>query len=96
MAASGSRWPDSSAAAGGAKYVAIVRTKSRRSEARKAAYRLKLLLTNRRGSLKHKFLDLENAIRHSLKSFGVRLNKTVAASSGLRARIAWVTRSPAN
>ena len=38
------------------------------------AYRLKLLLTHRR-NLKRKFLDLENAIRHSLKSFGVRLNK---------------------
>jgi hypothetical protein len=25
--------------------------------------------------LKRKFLDLENAIRHSLKSFGVKLNK---------------------
>ena len=38
------------------------------------AYRLKLLLTHRR-NLKRKFLDLENAIRHSLKSFGVKLNK---------------------
>jgi transposase len=38
------------------------------------AYRLRLLLIHRR-NLKRKFLDLENAIRHSLKSFGVRLNK---------------------
>lgn len=38
------------------------------------AYRLRLLLTQRR-NLKRKFLDLENTIRHSLKSFGVRLNK---------------------
>ncbi|MDE1172734.1 MAG: IS110 family transposase [Parvibaculaceae bacterium] len=38
------------------------------------AYRLKLLLTHRR-NLKRKFLDLENAIRHSLKSFGVKLGK---------------------
>ena len=35
---------------------------------------MKLLLIHRR-NLKRKFLDLENAIRHSLKSFGVRLNK---------------------
>lgn len=38
------------------------------------AYRLRLLLIQRR-NLKRKFLDLENTIRHSLKSFGVRLNK---------------------
>ena len=38
------------------------------------AYRLRLLLTHRR-NLKRKFLDLENAIRHSLKAFGVRLHK---------------------
>ncbi len=38
------------------------------------AHRLKLLLTHRR-NLKRKFLDLKNAIRHSLKSFGVRLHK---------------------
>jgi transposase len=38
------------------------------------AYRLRLLLIHRR-NLKRKFLDLENAIRHSLKAFGVRLNK---------------------
>ena len=37
-------------------------------------YRLRLLLTQRR-NLKRKFLDLENTIRHSLKAFGIRLNK---------------------
>ena len=35
-------------------------------------YRMRLLLTHRR-NLKRKFLDLENAIRHSLKAFGIRL-----------------------
>ena len=43
------------------------------------AYRLKLLLTHRR-NLKRKFLDLENAIRHSLKSFGVKLHKVSRGS----------------
>lgn len=38
-------------------------------------YRTRLLLTQRR-NLKRKFLDLENAIRHSLKSFGIRLGGT--------------------
>lgn len=37
-----------------------------------ACYRLRLLLTHRR-NLKRKFLDLENANRHSLKAFGIRL-----------------------
>ena len=36
-----------------------------------ACYRLRLLLTHRR-NLKRKFMDLENAIRHSLKAFGMR------------------------
>jgi transposase len=40
-----------------------------------ACYRLRLLLTHRR-NLKRKFLDIENAIRHSLKAFGIRLNRT--------------------
>lgn len=39
------------------------------------SYRLRLLLTLRR-NLKRKFLDIENAIRHSLKSFGIRLAGT--------------------
>ena len=36
---------------------------------------MRLLLTHRR-NLKRKFLDLENAIRHSLKSFGIKLGGT--------------------
>jgi transposase len=40
-----------------------------------ACYRLRLLLTHRR-NLKRKFLDLENAVRHSLKAFGIRLKGT--------------------
>jgi len=36
------------------------------------AYRMRLLLTARR-NLKRKFLDIENAIRHSLKAFGIKL-----------------------
>lgn len=40
-----------------------------------ACYRLRLLLTHRR-NLKRKFLDLENAIRHSLKAFGIKLGGT--------------------
>lgn len=39
-----------------------------------ACYRIRLLLVQRR-NLKRKFLDLENAIRHSLKVFGIRLGK---------------------
>lgn len=38
------------------------------------AYRIRLLLVQRR-NLKRKFLDLENAIRHSLKVFGIRLGR---------------------
>lgn len=37
-----------------------------------ASYRLRLLISNRR-NLKRKFLDLENAVRHSLKAFGVKI-----------------------
>jgi len=37
-------------------------------------YRIRLLLVQRR-NLKRKFLDLENAIRHSLKVFGIKLGK---------------------
>ena len=40
-----------------------------------SCYRLRLLLTHRR-NLKRKFLDLENAIRHSIKSFGIRIKGT--------------------
>lgn len=36
------------------------------------SYRLRLLLTHRR-NLKRKFLDIENAVRHSIKTFGLKL-----------------------
>jgi transposase len=36
------------------------------------SYRLRLLL-NQRSNLKRKFLDIENAIRHSIKTFGLRV-----------------------
>ncbi len=36
------------------------------------SYRLRLLLTQRR-NLKRKFLDIENAIRHSIKTFGLKV-----------------------
>jgi transposase len=39
-----------------------------------ACYRLRLLLIHRR-NLKRKCLDLENAMRHSLKAFGIRLGR---------------------
>jgi len=45
-----------------------------------ACYRLRLLLTHRR-NLKRKLLDLENAIRHSLKAFGMRFKGCVSAIS---------------
>jgi transposase len=38
-----------------------------------ACYRLRQLLTHQR-NLRRKFLDLDKAIRHSLKVFGIRLN----------------------
>jgi transposase len=38
------------------------------------SYRLRLLLTQRR-NLKRKFLDIENAIRHSLKTFGLKVGQ---------------------
>ncbi len=37
-----------------------------------SCYRMRLLLTHRR-NLKRRFLDLENAVRHSPKSFGIKL-----------------------
>lgn len=40
-----------------------------------SCYRMRLLLTHRR-NLKRKFLDLENAISHSLKSLGIKLGGT--------------------
>ena len=38
------------------------------------SYRMRLLLIGRR-NMKRKFLDIENAIRHSLKAFGIRLGQ---------------------
>jgi hypothetical protein len=38
------------------------------------SYRLRLLLTQRR-NLKRKFLDIENAIRHPIKTFGLRIGR---------------------
>lgn len=38
------------------------------------SYRLRLILTQR-STLKRKFLDIENTIRHSLKAFGIRLGR---------------------
>lgn len=38
------------------------------------SYRMQLLLTARR-NMKRKFLDIENVIRHSLKTFGIRLGQ---------------------
>ena len=38
------------------------------------SYRLRLLLTQRR-NLKRKFLDIENTIRHSIKTFGLRIGR---------------------
>ena len=47
-----------------------------------AAYRLRLRLRLiQRRNLKRKFFDLENSIRHSLKSFGVKLAKVGRARS---------------
>jgi hypothetical protein len=48
------------------------------------------LLTHQR-NLKAKFLDLENAIRHSLKSFGTRLSKVRRAAFERTVRARWRT-----
>jgi transposase len=47
-----------------------------------ASYRLRLLLTHWR-TLKRKFLDLENEIRHRLRVFGVKLSAGGRAVSRL-------------
>lgn len=50
-----------------------------------------------RRNLKRKFLDLENTVRHSLKSFGVRLNKVGRGGFDAAVRTASadeLTRSP--
>jgi transposase len=45
-----------------------------------ASYRLRLLLTQRR-NLKRKFLDIENAVRHSIKTTGSDSAGLAAANS---------------
>lgn len=52
-------------------------------------YRTKVLLKHRR-NLKDNFLDLENAIRHSPKASGIRLNKVGggAFEQAMRAAVA--------
>ena len=49
------------------------------------SYRLRLLLTQRR-NLKRKFLDIENAIRHSIKTFGLKVGKQPRPIRGAGAR----------
>jgi transposase len=49
-----------------------------------ASYRLRLLLTHRR-TLKRKFLDLENEIRHSFKVFGLKVS--AVGRAGFEARV---------
>ncbi len=49
------------------------------------SYRLRLLLGHRR-TLKRKFLDLENAIRHSIKVFGLRLGAVGRAGFAAKVR----------
>ena len=49
------------------------------------SYRLRLLLTQRR-NLKRKFLDIENSIRHSIKTFGLRLGKVSRGEFEARVR----------
>ncbi|HLN26087.1 MAG TPA: IS110 family transposase, partial [Patescibacteria group bacterium] len=54
-----------------------------------ASYRLRLLLGHRR-TLKRKFLDIENEIRHSLKVFGIKLGAVgrVGFEGKVRERVA--------
>ena len=49
------------------------------------SYRLRLLLTHRR-NLKRKFLDIENAIRHSIKTFGLKLGSVSRGEFEARVR----------
>jgi transposase len=51
----------------------------------KDSYRLRLLLTQRR-NLKRKFLDIENAIRHSIKAFGLKVGKVSRGQFEARVR----------
>lgn len=54
-----------------------------------ASYRLRLLISNRR-NLKRKFLDLENAIRHSIKAFGIKIG-AVSGRLGFDAKVRELT-----
>jgi len=49
------------------------------------SYRLRLLL-NQRTNLKRKFLDIENAIRHSIKAFGLKIGQISRAKFEARVR----------
>jgi transposase len=49
------------------------------------SYRLRLLLTQRR-NLKRKFLDIENAIRHSIKAFGLKVGQVSRGEFEARVR----------
>jgi transposase len=49
------------------------------------SYPLRLLLTQRR-NLKRKFLDIENAIRHSIKAFGLKVGKVSRGEFEARVR----------
>jgi transposase len=49
------------------------------------SYRLGLLLTQQH-SLKRKFLDIENAIRHSIKTFGLKVGKVSRGQFEARVR----------
>jgi transposase len=51
----------------------------------KESYRLRLLLTQRR-NLKRKFHDIENAIRHSIKTFGLKVGKVSRGQFEARVR----------
>ena len=52
-----------------------------------SCYRMRLLLTHRR-NLKRKFLHLENAVRHSSKSFGIKLGGASRGKFGQAVRAA--------
>ena len=49
------------------------------------SYRLRLLL-NQRSNLKRKFLDIENAIRHSIKAFGIKVGRVSSGQFEARVR----------
>lgn len=52
-----------------------------------SCYRMRLLLTHQR-NLKRKFLDLENAVRHSPKSFGIKFGGASRGKFGQAVRAA--------